>query len=161
MILAARSVMFSFLFTMVLCGQVLRIPASHTDRQTPGTFTVVMDAPQGKAPLALQWEFLIPPAIDVAIADIRIGKAAEAAGKNLMCAANSKTPAAERGMRYTCILAGGPTPIGNGPLAQVQYRAKADVGGAPVRIVMEHIVGASPDVQSIAIPSVSGIITIP
>lgn len=159
MIRAARIPVFGLLSATILCSQTLQIPASHTDRKTPGTFTVMMDTPEAKAPAALQWEFLIPPAIAVKSADIQIGKAAAAAQKNLACAA-AKTPALEGWVRYACILAGGQSPIGNGPIAEVRYRAQADVGGVPVRVLIENIVGASPKLQRLAIPAVAGIITI-
>jgi hypothetical protein len=121
---------------------------------------VVIDSSQGKAPVALQWEFSVPPAIAIKVADITIGKAAESAQKSLICAMSAKKPAVPGGVRYACILAGGQAPIGTGPIAIVQYRAQADVGDAPIRVAIENIVGASADLNRIAIQNVDAIIQI-
>ena len=148
------------LATVSLCGQSLHVPRSQTDRKRPGTFTLILESPPGKAPVALQWEIAIPPAIAVQKTDIAVGKAAESARKTLTCAASGKTPSVPGAARYTCILAGGQSPLANGPLVEVHYRAQADVAGAPIRVAVENIMGASSDLKRITIPDVVGIIEI-
>ncbi len=134
-------------------GQSLFVLPSRTDLKTPGVFSVTIDSPPGKAPQALQWDFSVPPVIEIATTDITIGKAAESARKSLTCAKKATTPAKQRGTRLACILAGGQDPIGNGPIAVVQYRAQWDVKGAPITVAIENILGASTDLKRIPIPN--------
>lgn len=155
-----RYIISPLIFAMILLGQSLRVPPSQTDLKTPGIFSVTLDSPPGKAPVALQWEFSVPPVIEVTTADITIGKAAESARKSLTCAARSAKPAAQRSVRYACILAGGRDPIGNGPFVVVRYRAHWDPKGAPIRVTIENILGASVDLKRIPIPDVDVTINI-
>jgi hypothetical protein len=149
------------LFTAVLLsGQSLRVAPSQTARSMPGILTVDIESPLGKAPAALQWDIAIPPAILVRLADIRIGKAAEASHKTLSCAASVKKSAGFGGVRYTCILAGGDSPLENGPVAQLQYRLQTDVYGAPIRVAIENVLATSADLKSLTIESVNAIIHI-
>jgi hypothetical protein len=122
---------------------------------------VALDSPTGKAPVALQWEISVPPAIAIGMADITIGKAAESAGKSLTCAPRTAKPPLQRRTAYACILAGGQKPISNGPIAEVRYRAQWDVKGSPIRVVIEKILGVSADLKRIPIPNVDAIIKIP
>lgn len=117
-------------------------------------FSINLDSPLGKEPVALQWEFSIPPAIAITMADITIGKAAESARKSLTCAIKVAKPARQRGMRYACILAGGQEPISNGPIAAVHYRPQWDPKGTPIRVGIENILGVSADLKRILIPNV-------
>jgi hypothetical protein len=155
-----RCVISVLISAVILFGQSLREPPSQTDLKTPGVFSVTIDSPPGKAPVALQWEFSVPPAISIGPADITIGKAAESARKFLTCATMATKPAKQRRMRYACILAGGQDPISNGPIAVVQYRAQWDVKGAPIRVAIENILGASVDAKPIPIPNADAIINI-
>ena len=104
----------------------------------------------------MQWEFVIPPAIDVKTEDIRIGASAESAKKTLTCAKK----AGETAVRYICILAGGQGPIGHGSIAVVQYRAQADVQGAPIRVRIENVLGVSADLQRIPISNAIALLRI-
>lgn len=106
----------------------LQVPPSKTDLKTPGTLSINIDSPEGKEPVALQWEISVPPAVAITTADIKVGKAAEAAGKSLTCAMKTKT---QRASRYACILVGGQGPIKNGPIAEVHYHAQWDVIYSP------------------------------
>jgi len=145
------------LSAVVLAGQTLKVPPSETDRQKPGTFTVMLESPQSKAPAALQWEFTIPPAIAVDAKGITSGKAASSAGKSITCA---KKPGGEGAVRYACILAGGKGALGDGPIAVVQYHAAEDVGGAPIRVAIENVLGVSADLKRVTIPNTEAIIRI-
>ena len=120
----------------------------------------MIDSPQGKAPVALQWELSVPPAIAIKAMDITIGKAAASAGKSITCATMATKPAVPVEVRYACILVGGRNPIGNGPVAVVQYRAQADVQGAPIRVAIDHVIGVSADSKPMPIPNVDAIIEI-
>jgi hypothetical protein len=138
-------------------GQSLRVPSSSTDRTTPGVFSVILESPLGKAPLSLQWEISASPAIAIGAADIGIGQAAESSVKFLTCAARAKELLR---MRYACILAGGQEPIKPGQIAIVHYRAQIDVRGAPIRVGIEKVLGASANSKKIEIQSVDAIIRI-
>ena len=148
------------LLCFTLCAQSLRVAPSETGRDTPGTFTVEIESPQARAPLALQWELSAPRAVAVKIADIRIGPAARSAHKTLTCAAVRETTSPPGGVRYRCILAGGQEPIGNGSLLEIQYRAQVDVQGAPIRITMDHIQGVAADLKAVRISDVYTILHI-
>src|ERR1700691_167344 len=91
----------------IVFGQSLHVPPSRTDLNTPGVFSVALDSPPSKAPVALQWEISDPPAIAIGTSDITIGKAAESAGKSLTCAPRTAKPPLQRRTAYACILAGG------------------------------------------------------
>jgi hypothetical protein len=149
-----RYIISPLISALILFGQSLRVPPSQTDLKTPGVFSVAIESPPGKAPVALQWEFSVPAVIALSAANITIGKAAEAARKSLTCTIRTTKPAA-REMRYACVLAGGRDPIRNGPIAVVQYRAQWDVKGSPIRVAIENILGASADLKRIPIPDVN------
>jgi len=153
--LTVAPILASFLY-----GQSLRVPPSATDRKSPGVFSLVLEAPSGKTPVALQWDFLVPPALAIAKEDISIGKAAQTANKLLTCAISTGKSAIPGGVRYTCILAGGQDAIEPGPIAKVQYRAQADVQGAPIRVTIEKVLGVSVDLKRIEIPNAEAIINI-
>ena len=144
---------------IALSGQSLSVAPSRTDLKTAGVFSVFIDSPQSKAPAALQWEFSVPPAIAIAPSDIAIGKSAHSAGKSLTCAKKA-APAKQRAVNYTCILAGGRQPIANGPIAEVRYRAQWDVKGAPIKVAIENILGASADLKRISLPNVDAMIEV-
>jgi hypothetical protein len=164
----ARAFMASFVksaFSGLACGLILsaqsiRIEPSRGTRTEVGSISAVLDTPQNKVLVALQWEIVVPPAIKVGKEDIVTGKAAEAARKSLTCAASTR-PSPEGSTRYVCILAGGQDQIRTGPIFVVRYRAQTDVQGAPIRVAIEKIVGVTTDLERITIPRVDAIITIP
>jgi len=143
---------------ILLDGQSLRVPPSSADSKMKGQFSILLDAPPGKAPVALQWELSVPPAMAIEKTDILIGKAAESPGKSLVCAVKPGKPLSPGGSRYACILAGGKDVLGPGPIAIIHYRGQADVGGAPIRVGIENIVGVSADLKRIDIPKVDAIV---
>lgn len=141
-------------------AQTLSVPDSETHGETPGFFSLMLDSPSGKAPVALQWNFLAPSAIAMASSDIRLGSAAESAKKSIACAVDTKAPAPRGAVRLACILAGGREPIGSGPIAVVRYRAQSDVQGAPIRVSIENVVGVAGNLQKIEIPNAVAILHI-
>lgn len=153
-----RALMFITFAMTVVYGQSLHVPPSTANRKSPGVFSMILDSPAGKAPVAMQWELSVPPALAVEKGDISPGKAAETAKKSLTCApTNSQIPG---GTRYICILAGGQEPIGSGPIAMIRYRAQADVHGAPIRVAIQKILGVSADLKRIEMPNTDAIIKI-
>lgn len=160
MVVKSRYLIAGVLSAVPLCGQSFRIPPSGTDRKTPGAFPMEIDSPQGKAPVALQWELRVPAALAIAVSDITIGKAAEAAGKSVACAASANKPAKEGEVRYTCILAGGTQRIPNGQVAVVHYRVQDKVDKTSIRVAIENAVGVSLDLKSVAIDGAIAVIKI-
>lgn len=142
-----------------LWGQSLRVPPSSTHRKSHGSFAMFLDSPQGKAPVALQWEFQIPPAVKIGAADIAVGKAVEAAGKSLTCAVRANQTAAGEA-RYACILAGGVKPITDGNIAVVRYEVPAGGRRGRVGVIIENVVGVSLDAKSTGIEGTTAVITI-
>jgi hypothetical protein len=154
-----RFMVFLLIAVALLNGQSFRVPPSSSDAKTPGQFSIILDSPPGKAPAALQWELSVPPAVAIDKGDIKVGKAAKAAGKSITCAAKPGRLAVPGGARYACVLAGGKDIIGQGQVATVGYREQADVGGAPIRVAIENILGVSQDLKRIDIPNVDAILT--
>lgn len=153
-----RLVAFLIVVAALLDGQSLRVPPSGADAKMQGQFSILFDSPPERALVALQWELSAPPALAIEKADILIGKAAESSGKSLTCAIKPGKPSSPGSSRYACILAGGKDVLGQGPIAVVRYRGQADVGGAPVRVTLENILGVSADLKRIDIPKVDAII---
>jgi len=147
------------IYAAVLSGQTLRVPPSHAARETPGAFTIQIDSPPGRTPATIQFELSFPPALAVSVEDIAAGAAAEAAGKRLTCARSAVKTEVPNGVRFACIVAGGQKPIGNGNLAVVRYHLLEDVGGAPIRVPIEHILAVSSDLKAVHVPDVDAIIT--
>jgi len=144
----------------MLYGQSLRVPPSTAEKNATGSFSISLDSPPGKAPVALQWDVAVPPALAIGTSDILIGRIAETVHKSLTCAQRPRKDGAKREVRYSCILAGGQEPIGNGPVATIRYRAQADVHGAPIRVAIENVLGVSKDLKRIDIPNVDALVKI-
>ena len=144
----------------MLWGQALRVSPSTAERNTTGSFSIRVESPSAKTLVALQWDLVVPPALAIGTSDILIGRTAETAHKSLTCAQRSGKDGPPRGVRYSCILAGGRQPIGNGPIATVRYRSKADVGGAPIRVAIERVVGVSADLKRLDIPNVDALVKV-
>ena len=154
----SRQLLSGLIGAAVLYGQSLQVPTSTTDGKTPGSFSMFMDSPEGKAPVALQWEMSVPPVVAIAASDVKTSQAAESVGKAVTCAAGANTTAG--GARYTCILAGGKGPITNGPIVLVSYRVQGDVHGAPIRVAIENIMGVYADLKSVKIDDTAAIIKV-
>ena|SRR5215472_15087408 len=153
----ANYLLLGSVFSRLLLGQSVSVAPSETDRNTPGSFSLALESPRGRALVAIQWEFATPAALVIKAEDIAVGQAAQAAGKSLTCA---RKDGSNGGARYACILQGGQTVIGNGPIAVVQYRVQVDVKGAPVHVAIEKVAAVSADQKSVSLPNTEAIITI-
>lgn len=136
---------------------ILRIPPSGTNLKSPGVLLINLDAPQGSAPAALQWEFSVPSVIAITTTEITVSRAAQSAGKSLTCV---KKQIFQHRSRYVCILAGGQGPIPAGRVAEIQYLAQWDMKGAPIRVTFENILGVSADLKRIEIADVNATIEV-
>jgi hypothetical protein len=158
-----RNIVRSFIvLTLVSAGawaQSLLIPPSMVTRGGSGSLLLTLKSPEGKAPLALQWEFTFPPNVVVEAADIAAGSAAESAQKALTCRV-VKTKDGAQGSTYGCILAGGQKPLPNGPVAIVRYRVPTEVRQIAEKVRVAKALGVSADLKSIELEGTQAAITV-
>ncbi len=145
---------------VAMWGQSLHVPASRADQSGEGSFSLLLESPDGKAPVAMQWQLLVPSMFRIGDADVKPGKAALASGKSVVCGAGGQKPGTESGVRYTCILAGGVNRISNGPVAEVHYRVEAGVHVRRGQVTIEKVVGVSLDLRSTAMGGATAMITL-
>lgn len=143
-----------------LWAQSLSIPPSTVTRGASGQLLLTLESPQGKAPLALQWEFTFPPNMVVEVADIAAGSAAESAQKALTCRAVERTKDGGQGSVYGCILAGGQKPIPNGPVAAVRYRVPLEIRQITEKVRVGKAIGASADLKRVELEGAQAVITV-
>jgi hypothetical protein len=133
---------------------------STVTRGASGSLLLTLESPQGKAPLALQWEFTFPQNVVVDLADIAVGSAAGSLQKALTCRAVDSAKDSGQGSVYRCILAGGQKPIPNGPVAAIRYRVPLEVRGIAEKVRVEKALGATADLKAVEIEASQGGITV-
>jgi hypothetical protein len=153
-----RAVMLFLVGSTALWAQSISVPPSTAKRGASGSLLLVLDSPPGKAPVALQWKFVFPEYVTVALADIAAGSAAESAKKSLTCTAIAKP--ANAGPVFACILAAGRQPIPNGPVANLRYRISLGAPPLSGKVNVENIIGVASDLRKLAMGNVEGSITI-
>ncbi len=152
-----------FIFILASAGawaQTLLIPPSVVTRGGSGSLLLTLESPEGKAPLALQWEFTFPPNVVVDLADIAAGSAAESAQKALTCRAMERTKDGGQGSVYGCILAGGQKPIRNGPVAIVRYRVPPEIRQVAEKVRVGKAIGVTADLKSVELEGTQATITV-
>jgi hypothetical protein len=157
-----RDIARSFVFVLVSGGvwaQTLLIPPSMVRRGGSGSLLLTLASPDGKAPVALQWEFNFPPSVVVDAADIASGSAAESTQKTLTCSA-VKTKDGAQGSTFECILAGGQRPLQNGPIAIVLYRVPVEVRQIAEKVRVTKALGVTADLKSVELKSTQAAITV-
>src|SRR5260370_8848928 len=103
-----------FIFILASAGawaQTLLIPPSVVTRGGSGSLLLTLEWPEGKGPLALQWEFTFPPNVVVDLSNIAAGSAAESAQKALTGRAMERTQDGRKASLFGRILAGRRNPI--------------------------------------------------
>jgi hypothetical protein len=151
-----------FIFILASAGawaQTLLIPPSMVTRGGSGSLLLTLESPEGKAPLALQWEFTFPPNVAVDMADIVAGSAAESAQKTLTCRA-VRTKEGSQGPVYGCILAGGQKPLPNGPVSVVRYRVPPEVRQIAEKVRVGKAIGVTADLKSVELEGTQATITV-
>lgn len=143
-----RSVVY-VLASAGLWAQSLSMPPSTVTRGASGSLLLTLESAQGKAPLALQWEFIFPLNVVVDVADIVAGSAAESAQKAITCRVVERSKDAGQGSVYACILAGGQKPIPNGPIAAVRYRVPLEIRQIPEKVRVAKAIGATADLHKV------------
>jgi hypothetical protein len=151
-----------FIFVLASAGawaQAFLIPPSMVTRGGSGSLLLTLESPEGKAPLAMQWEFTFPPKVAVDVADIVAGSAAESAQKTLTCR-SLRTKDGGQGSIYGCILAGGQKALPNGPIAVVRYRVPPEVRQITEKVRVGRALGVTADLKSVELPSTQATITV-
>jgi hypothetical protein len=143
-----------------LCAQSLSMPPSTVTRGASGSLLLTLESPQGKAPVALQWEFTFPKNVVVDLADIAAGSSAGSAQKDLTCRAVESAKDGGQGSVYRCILAGGQKPIPNGPVATIRYRVPLEVRGIAERVRVGKAIGATADLKTVEIEVAQAAVTV-
>jgi hypothetical protein len=142
-----------------LSAQSLSIPPSTVKRGASGTLLLILESPPGKAPVALQWEVTFPPGVAADLADIAAGSAAELAQKTIACRA-AETKNARLGIHYRCLLAGGQKTIANGPVAVIRYRVPLETKQITEAVRVGMALAVTPDLKSVDLEAVRGVITV-
>jgi hypothetical protein len=131
--------------------QILPSPPSQAET----SFRIMLASPEAKAPVALQWDLLLPEG--VTLKDTIAGEAAEAAQKSIKCSAIPTRDKAGNGSEFRCLVIGGQKPLPDGAVALVQCGLRQGLREATVRV--RHAMGVSRDLKQIYIGDVQGTIT--
>jgi hypothetical protein len=123
--------------------QILPAPPGSADGS--GSFHIMMVAPDGKAPAALEWSLSPIEGVRIGNTEIKAAAAVIQLQKTLTCA---PPPEKTTATAYVCIIAGGREPIPNGPIAAVRFTAAEGTGA--VTIHLHGILGATPDAQPVS-----------
>src|SRR6202163_4372372 len=109
---------FFWLVPVALYGQSLQVQSEPAADGHSGTVVVRLDARPGKEPLALQWDFeFAATALHMDLTNSAAGDAAKTAGKSVACSLIAREKIDR--FRYRCIMAGGVSVIGSGPLVTI------------------------------------------
>ena len=138
----------------------MKVPLSEANVHSTGVLLLNLESPEGKAPTAMQWDLAVPSVLGIESADIKLGKAAETAGKSVNCGLKSGKSSGAGPVRYTCILAGGINPIGNGTVASVRYLVRMETNGAPIRVGIENILIVFSDLHHVTLPDIDAVIRV-
>jgi len=145
----ARHTAVFFLSCAALWGQSVSITTMSAPDGSSGSILLKLDAPAGKTPVALQWDFVFPASIAVDPSDLIAGSAAEAAEKTLTCAAGAGKQAGGETL-YRCILYGGQKPIFGGVIVTVHYRARNKPKNSD-KVKAQNVLGTALDIKPIPI----------
>jgi hypothetical protein len=115
-------------------------------------------SPPLRQPVALQWRISVPAGVGLEPNDIKIGDAAEAAGKTITCAKLGETTKKDEQSMVVCILAGGKKAIADGPLASVRITLPSGLHSA--RVLVHEVIGVSPDLKRVDIQETEGTVSV-
>jgi hypothetical protein len=125
-----------------LSAQSLQILPSPPARGET-SFRIMLASPADKAPLALQWNLALPEG--VVFHGIIPGEAATSVQKSVTCSAVPLEKKDDRGSQYRCLLAGGQSPVPDGPLVAVTCHLREGLREATVYV--KQVIGVSRDSQ--------------
>jgi hypothetical protein len=141
------------LLSLPLCAQELRLRVEPGANGRDGAIVAELESPPGKEPLALQWDFSIPPALQLDPPSASVGEASGSVQKSLQCAlqvnySRSKDPS------FRCIVAGGLHGIPNGAIAIVKYSAARNAKPGRYQIEIEKALAVTSGVKKAPLKSV-------
>ena len=150
---------FAILLSLPLCAQELRLRVEPGANGRDGAIVAELASPPGKEPLALQWDFSIPPALQLDPPSASVGEASGSVQKSLQCAlqvnySKSKDPS------FRCILAGGLHAIPNGAIAIVKYSAARNAKPGRYQIEIEKALAVTSGVKKAPLKNVKAPILI-
>src|ERR1700681_4572675 len=109
---------FLWLVPVALYGQTLQVQSEPAADRHSGTVVIRLESPAGQEPLALQWDLeFAATALHVDLTNPAAGDAAKTAGKSVACSLIAREKIDR--FRYRCIMAGGVSVIGSGPLVTI------------------------------------------
>jgi hypothetical protein len=146
------------LCTVPLFGQSVRVSSGVASPGQRIAIEISLDSPAGAELLALQWEVGFPAeALTLEPNSPAAGAAAQAAGKNLTCAARKNPPGAS--MRV-CLLAGGQQRIRNGPVAVLRFEIQGNAPAGSQPIVVDKVLGVSAALKKVPIARAVGAVRV-
>ena len=121
----------------------LQISPAAAFRGDRAIVVITLNAKSSSPPVGLQWE-LTYPAVSVGTEEREVlaGGAAVSAGKTLTCTGIADDAAK---YMYRCVLAGGPAPIPNGPVAQMTFRVRETARLGPATLEIRNAMSVAPD----------------
>jgi hypothetical protein len=132
---------------------------SHVSSVTkaPGdrvTLDILVNSQPGGAPIALKWEVVFPAQLMALEGDApELGKAAMDSGKSLQCTARKP-------YRYFCLLAGGQSPIVNGPIAIFKFRIPTTAEARTTTVKIEKTEATMADSNTLTLDDTEAIVII-
>jgi AMIN domain len=121
----------------------LQISPAAAFRGDRAIVVISLNAKPGSPSVGLQWELTYPSvAVGTDERDVLAGGAALSAGKTLTCTGIADDAAK---YLYRCVLAGGPTPIPNGPVAQMTFRVRETARLGPATLEIRNAMAVAPD----------------
>jgi hypothetical protein len=137
---------------------VLQISPAAAFRGDRAIVIISLNSKPGNASVGLQWE-LSYPAVSVGTdeREVVVGGAALSAGKTLTCAGIADDPAR---YLYRCVVAGGSSPIPNGPVAQMIFRVRESARLGPATLEIRSAMAVAPDGKRVDISPARAEITV-
>jgi hypothetical protein len=131
--------------------QILPSPPASAD----ASFRIMLVSPGGKAPLGLQWNLLLPAG--VALKKVVAGEAAAALKKAVTCSSIPAETKDGTGSQYRCVLAGGQSPLPDGPMAVVTCNMRQGLREATIRLT--KTIGVTEDLKQVNLEDTQATIT--
>jgi hypothetical protein len=141
-----------------LRGQVIRVAASPGRPGGETRVVVWLDSDPAKIVLGLQMEIELPARVLEIDAAAEAGEAAKTAGKTATC--NGRWKKAPQSYTMKCILAGGRTPMANGPVLVVKGKINPAAKTGNHTIKVDHALAVDGALKSISMKPVDAALTV-
>jgi len=136
----------------------LQVSPASAFRGDRAIVVISLNAKPGSPSVGLQWELSYPSvALGTDEREVVAGGAALSAGKTLTCTGIAEDAAK---YMYRCVLAGGSTPIPNGPVAQIIFRVRESARLGPATLEIRNAMAVAPDGKRVDITPTRADITV-